>query len=143
MEAQNKDSVQDQSGNISKPLLPAVFSDLLTEHDYYCSDSSWFNLGFDTNYKTFKDFHAEMGESDDDMNLVFRFDIKQRDSDETQSEIPSYYMEIFMVHQRKGRFVPFFIENVFEEDFELLINYLQKKYAKIQQIWSPFSTSVK
>jgi len=143
MEVQNNNSIQDQSGNISKPLLPAVFSDLLAEHDYYCSDSSWFNLGFDTNYKTFKDFHAEMGQSDDDMNLVFRFDIKEREQNEIENETSKYYMEIFMVHQRKGRFVPFFIENVFEEDFELLKQYLEKKYLKIQQIWSPFSSSAK
>lgn len=113
------------------------FKDLLVKHDYYCSDSSWFSLGFDTQYKTFKDFYEEMGESDDDMNLVFRFDIKEREENEiTESK---YYMEIFMVHQRKGRFVPFFIENVYEEDFEKLNQYLDRKYNKIQQLWKPFS----
>ena len=126
-------------GNKSKPLLPAVFSDLLVEHDYYCSDSAYHNLGFQTDYKKFKDFYDEMGNSDDDMNLVFRFDIKTRDENEIEGETSKYFMEIFMVHQRKGRFVPFFIENVYETDFELMKEYLQRKYHKIQQIWSPFS----
>ena len=130
-----------ESSNSTKLVLPAVFSDLLADHDYYCSDNSCYRLNFETNYKTFKDFYNEMGNADCDMNLVFRFDIKQKDTDITDSENPEYYMEIFMVHQRKGRFVPFYIENVYEEDFELLKEYLEKKYLKIQQIWNPFSFS--
>ena len=127
-----------ESSNACKPMLPAVFSDLLAEHDYYCSDSAHHNLGFETDYKNFKDFYNEMGNSDDDMNLVFRFDIKTRDENEIVGDTSKYFMEIFMVHQRKGRFVPFFIENVYETDFELIKEYLERKYAKIQQIWSPF-----
>jgi len=115
------------------------FSDLLVKHDYYCSDNSYFSLGFDTNYKTFNDFLSEMGESDDDMNLVFRFDIKERDIEEIDENTSKYYMEVFMVHQRKGRFVPFFIENIYESDFEAIKIYLEKKYLKMQKIWSPFS----
>ena len=84
-----------------------------------------------------------MGDADCDMNLVFRFDIKQKDTDITETDNPEYYMEIFMVHQRKGRFVPFYIENVYEEDFELLKEYLEKRYLKIQQLWQPFSSSIK
>ena len=128
-----------ESSNSTKLVLPAVFSDLLADHDYYCSDNSYYRLNFETNYKTFKDFYNEMGNADCDMNLVFRFDIKSRDENEIEGDTSKYFMEIFMVHQRKGRFVPFFIENVYETDFELMKEYLQRKYAKIQQIWSPFS----
>lgn len=115
------------------------FSDLLVEHDYYCSDSAYHNLGFETNYKNFRAFYEEMGNSDEDMNLVFRFDVKTRDENEIEEDTSRYYMEIFIVHQRKGRFVPFFIENVYEIDFELIRDYLEKRFAKIKQIWSPFS----
>lgn len=112
--------------------------DLVVEHDYYCSDSPCHNLGFETDYKNFKDFYNEMGNSDDDMNLVFRFDIKTRDEDEIDNNTSKYFMEIFMVHQRKGRFVPFFIENIYETDFELIKEYLERKFNKIKQIWNPF-----
>jgi len=116
------------------------FKDLLVKHDYYCSDSSYYNLKFETTYKTFEDFYNEMSESDDDMNLVFRFDIKERDFQLENSS--KYYMEIFMVHQRKGRFVPFFIENVYENDFDKLKQYLDRKFNKMQQLWKPFSNSL-
>lgn len=108
------------------------FKDLLTEHPYYCSDSSYYNLGFDTKYDTFQDFHDEMGNSDLDMNLVFRFDINEKDDG-------GYYMEIFMVQQRKGRFIPFFIENVSEDDFEMIKEFLDKRYQHMMKLWTPFS----
>ena len=76
-----------------------------------------------------------MGSSDEDMNLVFRFDISEKENIKGE-----YNMEIFIVHQRKGRFVPFWIETVYEKDFELIKNYLEIRYKKIQNLWSPFST---
>ena len=110
------------------------FKDLLAKHDYYCSDSSYYGLGFETKYETFADFYAVMGHSDEDMNLVFRFDIHEKD--ETKNE---YFMEIFIVHQRKGRFVPFFIETIYETDFDMIKEYLEIKYNKIKSLWKPFS----
>ena len=110
------------------------FKDLLVKHDYYCSESSYYDLGFKTNYETFADFYAEMGTVDQDLNLVFRFDIDAKENVEDE-----YSMEIFMVHQRKGRFVPFWIEKVYETDFELIKEYLEIRYKKIESLWSPFS----
>lgn len=115
------------------------FKDLIVKHDYYCSDTAYNKLGFETNFKNFKDFYEDMGKSDDDMNLVFRFDIKTHDEKEVEGDMAKYFMEIFMVHQRKGRFVPFLIENVYEKDFDLIKEYLERKYTKIKQIWSPFT----
>lgn len=109
------------------------FKDLLVEHDYYCSDSSYFKLGFETNYKTFQDFYDDMGNADLDMNLVFRFDISKNEEDDT------YFMEIFIIHQRKGRFVPFFIESVKESDFELIKSYLEPRFKHLKNLWKPFN----
>lgn len=118
-----------------------TIKDLAVKHDYYCSDSNYNGLAFNTTYLTFQDFYNEMGNADDDMNLVFRFDICEKDSDEiyNDSKDSKYYMEIFIIQQRKGRFVPFMIENVYEEDFSLIKEYLQKKYNKINNLWSPFN----
>ncbi len=112
------------------------FKDLLVKHDYYCSDSSYYNLGFDTKYETFADFYADMGYSDEDMNLVFRFDITKKEEIENE-----YFMEVFIVHQRKGRFVPLYIETIYETDFDMIKEYLEIRYKKIQSLWNPFSSS--
>jgi hypothetical protein len=113
------------------------FKDLLVEHDYYCSDSSYYDLKFETKYATFADFYHDNGFADEDWNLVFRFDIyKKEDSEESEN---LYSMQIFVVHQRKGRFVPFFIETIYETDFDMIKEYLEKRYLKIQNLWKPFS----
>ena len=113
------------------------FKDLLVEHDYYCSDSSYYDLGFETKYETFADFYSEMGLADEDWNLVFRFDIYKKEDSEDSENL--YSMQIFMVHQRKGRFIPFFIETVYETDFDMIKSYLEIRYNKIQNLWNPFS----
>lgn len=109
------------------------FKDLLVEHDYYCSDSNYFGLSFETKYATFQDFYDDMGDADLDMNLVFRFDVFQNEEDNT------YYMQIFIIHQRKGRFVPFFIESVKESDFELIKKYLEPRFKDLKNLWKPFN----
>jgi len=116
-----------------------TISDLAITHDYYCSDSSYYGLNFKTHYKTFESFYNEMGQADEDMNLVFRYDIKERSATELKEGLSKFYMEVFIVHQRKGRFVPFFIENIEESDFELINEYLSKKYLKLMNIWKPYS----
>lgn len=115
-----------------------TIKDLAVKHDYYCSDSNYNGLAFNTTYLTFQDFYKEMANADDDMNLVFRFDICEKDIDDIYND-SKYYMEIFIIQQRKGRFVPFMIENVYEKDFSLIKEYLQKKYNKINNLWSPFN----
>jgi hypothetical protein len=110
------------------------FKDLVVKHDYYCSDRSYYKLEFETKYETFADFYHEMGLADEDMNLVFRFDLSKKEDKEDE-----YNLEIFMVHQRKGKFIPFWIETVYETDFDMIKSYLEIRYNKIQNLWNPFS----
>lgn len=107
-----------------------TIKDLAIKHDYYCSDSNYYSNKPYCKWESFKDFYEEM--KDADMNLVFRWDvIKEEDSD-------VYYMEIFMIHQRKGIFAPHFIQQVTDEDVILIIEYLKPHKKKLDKIWLPF-----
>ena len=101
---------------------------LSQRHNYYCSESSFYNLGFDTSYETWGDFISDMGNSDLDMNLVFRWDVKKCDE-------VGYYMEIFIIHQRKGRFVPFFIKYIEDKDLHSILEFLKKRKSHLKNLW--------
>jgi hypothetical protein len=107
-----------------------TLKDLAIDHDYYCSESNYYSNEAAQHYKTFKNFISEMGESDVDMNLVFRWDIKLLD-DQT------YTCDIFIMQQRKGRFMPFSIDLIEEDDVPAFIDYVKKHFNKLLSIWKP------
>lgn len=114
------------------------FKDLLVEHDYYCSDNNYYSNNAAERYDRWEDFYAEMQDADVDWNLVFRWDIRAH-NDENLEE--GWYMEIFVMQQRRGKFVPFRIEVVEEKDFPEICDYLKPHYEKLQNLWQPFSSN--
>ena len=104
-------------------------SELSKSHPYYCSDSSYYSLGFNTTFSNWEEFYVGMGKSDLDMNLVFRWDVCQGDDG-------NYCMEIFIIHQRKGRFVPFMIDRVTDEDVPKILEYLKERQDHIKKLWN-------
>lgn len=107
------------------------FNDLLQDHDYYCSDNNYYSKDAGCKWQTFQDFYDDFKNADIDLNLIFRWDIKKNDDD-------TFFMEIFMIHQRKGIFSPHFIESVSESDFENIKSLLQPHLDKLAKIWLPF-----
>ena len=59
------------------------------EHDYYCNDGNYFSNDCGMEFNTWSDFLSEFGDSDFDMNLLFRWDWKL---DEHPSE-DKYYRD--------------------------------------------------
>jgi len=112
------------------------FKDLLISHDYYCSDNNYHSSSAGDKWNNFQDFYEEYKDADIDMNLIFRWDIKE-------TEEGGHYMEIFIIHQRKGIFAPHFIENVTENDFEDIKSLLQPHLDKLSKIWMPFTPNQK
>lgn len=111
------------------------FKDLLVDHDYYASDNNYYSNDAGSSWDTFQDFYNEYHDADVDMNLAYRWDIKEREEEGT------YYMEIFLIKQRKGIYSPQFIKIVDENDFELIQKYLQPHLDKLLKIWLPFKKS--
>ena len=111
--------------------------DLAVEHDYYASDSNYYSREVSGNYRTWADFYEEYHNADIDMNLVYRWDIHQRE------ESKRYYMELFIIGQRKGIYVPILIDYVDEEDVESIISFLQPHLNKLISLWKPIKTDSK
>lgn len=109
------------------------FKDLLVDHSYYCSDSNYYSNDALVKYDTWDDFYSEFGNSDLDFNLCFRFDVYENDDSD------KYYAEVFMMQQRKGRFVPICIEEVNESNLEEIVKWLTPRWEYLKLLWKPIS----
>jgi len=105
-------------------------SDLAVNHDYYCSESNYYSNEAKQGYSKWPEFYNEYFDCDIDMNLIFRWDIKKHDSGE-------YHMEMFMIQQRKGIFVPIEIKSVNDNDCDSILELLHKHLDKLKKIWMP------
>lgn len=110
---------------------------LAQDHPYYCSDNNFYSNDPSQFYDTWEDFYRAEKEMDVDLNLCFRFDVKK---DEDTGEYSAY---IFIMQQRKGIFRPNTISSVKEENVPEMVEYLQKHYNQLQELWTPFSTKTK
>lgn len=110
------------------------FKDLLEEHDYYCSENNYYSNDASKEWGNFQAFYDEYKNADIDMNLIFRWDIKEKDNG-------MFYMQVFIMHQRKGIYAPHYIDNVVEDDFENIKSLLQPHLDKIIKNWIPFTIS--
>lgn len=109
-----------------------TLKDLAIDHDYYCSDNNYYSNEAALEYETFADFYEVFHDADVDMNLIFRWDVKERD------ESKRHYLELFMMNQRKGIFRPIYVALFDEKDVELLAKYLKPHIEKLKAIWKPF-----
>lgn len=109
-----------------------TLKDLAIDHDYYCSDTNYYSNQASLNYRNFSSFYEEFGEADIDMNLVFRWDLKKHDN-------KSYYLNIYIIQQRRGIFTPVFIDYFEEKDIPLFIKYLKPHIKKLRKNWEPFN----
>lgn len=105
---------------------------LAVKHDYYCQESNYYSNEAHTSFNTFSDFYKEMGQSDVDMNLCFRWDVKD-------NEDGTFSMLVCIMHQRKGRYWPNEINIVTDKDVPLILKYLKPHNDKLKQLWLPFA----
>lgn len=110
--------------------------DLAIDHDYYASDNNYFDRETVGKYNTWADFYEQFHDADIDMNLIYRWDIYKR------PESNRYYMQINIIAQRKGFFMPVHIDYLDEKDVETIIPFMQKHWNKLQSIWQPISKIV-
>lgn len=110
-----------------------TLQDLSIKHDYYCADSNYFSYESSKYWDNWSDFYNEYKDCDIDLNLIFRWDIVQYENAST------YYMKIFVIHQRKGIFAPHTIRLIEESDVIEIINILRAHYRKLISIWNPVS----
>ena len=107
--------------------------DLAIKHPYYASDSNYYSRDAAQHYNTWADFYEEFFDADIDMNLVYRWDITERDKS------GRYYMEVFVICQRKGIYMPIMIDYVDEKDVPQIIEFMKPHFEKLLSIWNPLS----
>jgi len=110
-----------------------TLKDLAVEHDYYSSDSNYYSNEAKGRWQTFADFYEKFHDADIDYNLIFRWDIKKRDASER------HYAEVFMIAQRKGIYIPHYIDYIDDADVPKFKELMLKHWKKLNQIWTPLS----
>jgi hypothetical protein len=108
---------------------------LAADHPYYSSDSNYYSDDASTTWETMTDFLKEFEDADVDMNLVFRWDVHERDEDHPGRR----YAEVFMVYQRKCIYAPHHIRHINEDEAVRFRAYLEKHWETMKKLWSPLS----
>lgn len=103
----------------------------MVEHPYYCSDSNYYHaneLERYTSWNEFKDGYLDL-----DLNLLFRFDWKQRDDGINT-------LELFFVLQRKGIFRP--VEVIVQKsDEDDIKTWLTHRWGHMSALWEGVTAS--
>lgn len=109
-----------------------TLKDLAVEHDYYSSECNYYSNEAQQRYNTWADFYEKYCDADIDYNLVFRWDVYEREHS------GRYYMQIIIIGQRKGKYVPIIIDYVDDKDANQIRDFMKPHMEKIKNIWEPF-----
>ncbi|MFJ4974145.1 hypothetical protein ACIP6X_02140 [Streptomyces coeruleorubidus] len=116
------------------------------DHPYYCTEGNYFVPGtrwheVHDEYDSWDEFHEEWGSTDEDMNLVFRWDWKRADPQDYEpygEEVPADRLHIYWVLQRKA--ILRSTECVVTEADEPAVRaWLAERAKTITAIWAPIT----
>jgi hypothetical protein len=115
------------------------------KHSYYCNEGNYYTAeSVCSEFKNWKAFLAEFGDSDMDMNLLFRWDWDETDQ---ESGDPTYtgddyyrngVLKLFWMGQRKGRYSYSTVE-VCRADEPAVIAFLRPRLAHLAALWAPLA----
>lgn len=108
-------------------------------HDYYCNETNFYSDEAGNTWETMTEFLDIFENADVNMNLCFRWDIKNRSDDEEGARAGRYCAEVFLIGQRKGIFMPHTINHINEAEMPRFKRYLEKHWLTMLQIWTPIS----
>lgn len=107
---------------------------LQIEHPYYCDTGNYFATGCHHKWASWAEFLAEFGETDRDLNLVWRWDWKRPDPD--NADEPATLL-VFVMLQRKACNISHEIV-VTDADEPAVREFLAVCWKTIQALWAPF-----
>jgi hypothetical protein len=114
-------------------------------HPYYCNEGNYYASGssiYDVHseYDSWHDFIADWGDTDPDLNLVFRWDWNRADPDDYDDgeELPPDRLLVFWVLQRKAilRSTECIVT---EADEPAVREWLAERAKTIAAIWEPIA----
>lgn len=106
-------------------------------HPYYCSESNYYSNEASMHFDAMTDFLDAFEGADVDMNLCFRWDVKERMNDDHTAGTGLYWAEIFLMLQRKGKFMPCTIRSIEEHEVGRLERYLKMHAETLCEMWNP------
>lgn len=98
------------------------------DHPYYCSEGHYAE-----EFSSWEAFLDEMGDSDMDLNLLFRWDWIHDDEDGAENDT----LFLFFMQQRKGKFVVIRVA-MQDTDEDSVKTFLQARWAHLTELWMPF-----
>lgn len=108
-------------------------------HPYYCSESNYYSNEAAERFATMTDFLDAFEDADVDMNLCFRWDVKEHMNADDTAGTGRYWAEVFLMLQRKGIFKPCTIRSIEEHEVERFESYLRKHAETIAEMWAPIA----
>lgn len=107
------------------------------DHPYYCSEGNYFNSDCHTEWDSWQSFFREYGDTDPDLNLIFRWDWRDGEYETPKADHKGMeYLYIYVVGQRKARLESNRIAVRREEEPEIRA-WLEKRLETIKAIWQP------
>lgn len=113
------------------------------EHPYYWAEGSFHERGMHVRHDSWAEFIQEMGDADEDLNLVCRWDWKQDEPDEENpAPIPdgTGTLTVFYVVQRKAYTFSHEMA-VTAADEPGVRGWLAAKWRHMQRLWEPFAVA--
>ena len=108
-------------------------------HPYYCHDNNYYSNEAAMRFETATDFLDCFEGYDVDMNLCFRWDVRENMNDDCTAGFGTYYAEVFLMLQRKGIFKPCSIRSISDHEVERFVKYLQEHHETLHRMWNPIS----
>ena len=106
-----------------------------TEHEYYCSDENFLKGDTLQTFCSWVDFEETMFFQDEDLNLLFRYDISDF-KHEGFSNIKT--LNLYFVLQRKAYFVPVRVY-IKQEDMGEVNKFLKLRWQHMNKLWEEVS----
>ena len=116
------------------------------DHPYYCNEGNYLARPLEhpdcwQRYDSWQEFHAEWGDTDPDLNLVFRWDWRawHLEWPEDYPDTENHVLMLFFMLQRKA-FNKSIEITVTEADEPAVREWLQKRAETMAAIWQPLIT---
>jgi len=114
------------------------------DHPYYPSQGNYFSNDCHTDYASWAEFMEEEGDSDLDMNLVYRWDWQVPAPDDYipfDAPLPAETLDLFYVGQRKALHRSVSVE-VRREDEPAIREWLTVRAEHMRRVWAPLLDEV-
>jgi hypothetical protein len=113
------------------------------DHPYYCNEGNYFARSADQpheEYESWADFFEAEGDSDFDMNLLFRWDWRKADPEEKNWGNPTDVLMLYWIGQRKGLY-RWTTVRITDADEPAAKAWLAERWAYLKVLWEGIADS--